>query len=404
MTFTILGTAVDVRTGTPVVYSQMTIPEYLAIVGTKFEDFHLQRRREKHKAYGRLQADIQAGALLPSITLAVKPETVPAILGIYKAYSEDPSDAGPLAAALNTPGTVDILDGLQRTYIMRDLADGGAEFKDGQRILVEFWLEQDLHNLIYRIIVLNAGQKPMSIKHQLEMLFASLQESILHQLPGVEIYLERDGARRSRPKKFAFHAVVSAYQAMITSSPELQKDNIVANELMESSALELGEIALSEQFDRFVDTLKLYVHLDEQTHRIYSVAAADEEGEEDDDGFAEDPARKTGQSSTASSSNWFATDNVMKSFFAALAQFDTGEPRRKRVDAALESLATTLSDAAAGSDPLGLSDFNKLRSGFVPSKINVGVATRRLLTNGFKEYFREAGEVQLKDCWKLAAD
>lgn len=401
MTFTILGTAVDVRTGTPVVYSQMTIPEYLAIVGTKFEDFHLQRRREKHKAYGRLQADIREGALLPSITLAVKPDSVPDILPTYKSYRENPANSGPLTAALNSPGTVDILDGLQRTYIMRDLSEEGVEFKEGQRILVEFWLEQNLHNLIYRIIVLNAGQKPMSIKHQLEMLFASLQESILNQLPGVEIYLERDGTRRNRPKKFAFHVIVSAYQAMITKSPELEKVNIVASELMESSALELDEMALSKQFDTFVETLKQYVRLDEQTHRIYSGAV---EAEVDEDAHAQRASQKTSPSSASSPSNWFATENVMISFFAALAQFDTVETRRKRLGAALEGLATALSEAATGTDPLGLADFDKLRSGFVPSKINVGLATRRLLTNGFKEYFREAGEVPLKDCWKLAAD
>ena len=399
MTFTILGTAFDVRTGTPVVYSQMSIPEYLAIVGTKFEDFRLQRRREKHKAYGRLQADIRGGALLPSITLAVKPEIVPNILPAYEAFKEDPSNAGSLAAALNTPGTVDILDGLQRTYIMRDLADEGAEFKDGQRILVEFWLERDLHNLIYRIIVLNAGQKPMSIKHQLEMLFASLEESILRQLPGVEIYLERDATRRSRPKKFAFHVIVSAYQAMITGSPELQKDNIIANELMESSVLEMGETALSEQFDRFVDTLRQYVEFDEQTYRIYSSMAEAGESQE-----ADGSPRSSEYGTSTSLANWFATDNVMISFFAALAQFGTGEPRRKRVGEALKRLGETLSASTDGSDPLGLADFNKLRSGFVPSKINVGVATRRLLTNGFKEYFREAGEVPLQDCWKLAAE
>lgn len=399
MTITILGTAVDVRTDTPVVYSQMSIPDYLAIVGTKFEDFRLQRRREKHKAYGRLQADIREGALLPSITLAVKPEIVDAILPLYEEYRRDPSKAGDLAAALNTSGTVDILDGLQRTYIMRDLAAEGVEFKEGQRILVEFWLERDLHNLIYRIIVLNAGQKPMSIKHQLEMLFASLQESILRQLPGVEIYLERDGTRRTRPKKYAFHVIVSAYQAMITGSPELHKDNIVANELMENSALEMGETALSEQFDMFVGTLKQYVEFDEQAHRIYSRVGDASEGQD---------AGGTSQNSEhvpiANLAHWFATDNVMISFFAALAQFGTGEQRKKRVAEALEQLAGTLSTSTAGSDPLGLTDFNKLRSGFIPSKVNVGVATRRLLTNGFKEYFREAGEVPLQECWKLAAE
>lgn len=400
MTISILGTAVDVRTDTPVVYSQMSIPEYLAIVGNKFEQFHLQRRREKHKAYGRLSADISEGALLPSITLAVKPEIVASILPAYEAYRNDASTAGDLATALNAPGTVDILDGLQRTYIMRDLATEGAKFKEDQRILVEFWLERDLHNLIYRIIVLNAGQKPMSIKHQLELLFASLQESILSQLPGVEIYLERDATRRSRAKKFAFHVIVSAYQAMITGSPELQKDNIVANELMESSALEVGETTLSEQFDTFVEMLKRYVVFDEEAYRVYS-GVPDPVADGDKTPAALAKVEAVGPASLA---NWFATDNVMISFFAALAQFGTGEQRRKRVGVALERLGATLEAAPAGSDPLGLATFNNLRAGFIPRRVNVGVATRRLLTNGFKEYFREAGEVALSECWTLAAE
>ena len=324
MTITILGSAVDVRTGTPVVYAQMTMPEYLTIVGTRFEEFHLQRRREKHKAYGRLEADIRDGALLPSITLAVKLERVADIMPAYDDYRKDPGNAGALAAALNTPGTVDILDGLQRTYIMRDLAEKGETFKPDQRILVEFWLERDLHNLIYRIIVLNAGQKPMSIRHQLELLFASLQESILKRLPSVEIYLERENTRRTKPKKFAFDVIVNAYQAMITGSPEVQKTNLVANELIESSALDLGEQGVSEQFDRFVELLKRYVEFDEQTVRIYEGGPAIPDVDDDVS------PRGTGQMGSGGVANWFATSNVMASFFAAMAQFGNTDQRRRR--------------------------------------------------------------------------
>lgn len=398
MAITILGTAVDVRTNTPVVYTQMTIPEYLTIVGTRFEEFHLQRRREKHKAYGRLESDIRDGALLPSITLAVKPEMVAAILPVYEEYRENHARAGALAALLSTPETVDILDGLQRTYIMRDLANQGETFKQDQRILVEFWLERDLHNLIYRIIVLNAGQKPMSIRHQLELLFASLQDSILQRLPGVEIYLERENTRRTRPKKFAFDVVVTAYQAMITGSPEIQKANLVANELIESSALDLSEQGVSEQFDRFVEMLKRYVEFDEQAARIYETGLSIADVDDDANPGATD--QKVGAGGT----NWFATSNVMAAFFAAVAQFGKGEQRKRRVNEALNALALTLENAPEASDPLGLEDFAKLRSGFNPRKINVGLATRRLLTNGFKEFFREGGEVPLAGCWTLAAE
>ncbi len=398
MTITILGSAVDVRTGTPVVYAQMTMPEYLTIVGTRFEEFHLQRRREKHKAYGRLEADIRDGALLPSITLAVKLERVADIMPAYDDYRKDPGNAGALAAALNTPGTVDILDGLQRTYIMRDLAEKGETFKPDQRILVEFWLERDLHNLIYRIIVLNAGQKPMSIRHQLELLFASLQESILKRLPSVEIYLERENTRRTKPKKFAFDVIVNAYQAMITGSPEVQKTNLVANELIESSALDLGEQGVSEQFDRFVELLKRYVEFDEQTVRIYEGGPAIPDVDDDVS------PRGTGQMGSGGVANWFATSNVMASFFAAMAQFGNTDQRRRRAGCALEALEHTLQNASKASDPLGLEEFAKLRSGFNPRKVNVGVATRRLLTNGFKEFFREGGDVPLAACWTIAVE
>jgi len=398
MTIKILGTAVDVRTSTPVVYAQMTIPEYLRIVGTKFEDFHLQRRREKHKAYGRLESDIKNGALLPSITLAVKPERVEGILPAYEAYRADPNKASVLAGLLNTPETVDILDGLQRTYIMRDLAGQGETFMQDQRILVEFWLERELHNLIYRIIVLNAGQKPMSIRHQIELLFASLQDSILRRLPDVEIYFERENTRRTQPKKFAFDVVVTAYQALITGSAEIQKTNLVANELMESSALDLSEQGVSEQFNRFVEMLKRYVQFDEQVARIYKRGLPIADVDDDTD-----PAGK-GQNGAAGAANWLATSNVMAAFFAAVAQFGKGELRRRRVDEALDELKRTLDSAPEASDPLGLEDFAKLRTGFIPRKVNVGLATRRLLTNGFKEFFREGGEVPLAACWTLAAE
>lgn len=396
MTITILGTATDVRTDTSVVYTQMGIPEYLRIVGSDFENFHLQRRREDHKAYGRLAADIRDGALLPSITLAVKPDIVPSILPAYEAYKTNPHDPAALAAALEEPGNVDILDGLQRTYIMNDLAAEGVQFKDGQRILVEFWLEQDLHNLIYRIIVLNAGQKPMSIRHQLELLFGSLHASIMGRIPNLEIYRERDGARRSRPRKFAFNVVVSAYQALLMASAELQKDNIIATRLMESNALDLNEAALSEQFERFISALSIYADLDADAFRIYRP----HNGDGPDAGHLPDTAEEL---STANP-NWLATENVMVAYFAAIAQFSTPEQRRHRTDEALQRLKETLKEAQPGSDPLGLIVFDQLRSGIVPRKTNVGVATRRLLTNGFKEYFREAGELPLGQCWTLAVE
>lgn len=177
MTFKIIGKTKDLKSGTHVIYCQSSLDKYLDIVGDKFGDFYLQRKRESHKAYKRLREDIVDGASLPSITLSVKHHLVSDLIGLIESGDDDR-----LAKQLSKDDVVDILDGLQRTYIISDLKKIGTEFKEGQKLLLEFWLEPDLSKLIYRMIVLNSGQKAMSMRHQIELLFMSLQETISDKL------------------------------------------------------------------------------------------------------------------------------------------------------------------------------------------------------------------------------
>jgi len=391
MALTVMGITRDMRTNTPVVYAKMGVTTYLEIVGDDFENFQIQRRRESHKAYQRLKQDLIEGALLPSISLAVKPTLVPDILPLVET-SEDSGDMTPLEARLSVPDAVDILDGLQRTYILSDIQATGHEFVDGQEVLAEFWLEGDLKNLIYRIIVLNAGQKPMSMRHQIELLFMSLRSHLVEQIDGLEIYTERDNARRRSPKKFALSLIASGYHAFLTGSAELQKDNIVATKLMDSNALDASEEELGESYDRFVEYLETLCKIDEQVFRIYNPSTT-EEAESDE-------AERLGFKDR----HWLADENVFLSFFAAVAQFGNLIEKRTRIEESLGSLLNSLTRANAGDDPLALERFDELKKGTNPRKSNVGVATRRLITNGFKEFFRESGELPLERCWDLAAD
>ena len=157
----IVSYATDFRTNTPVIYARVPINEYLGLIGEDFEDFAIQRRREKHKAYDRMKSDLAGGALLPSIALAIRPEVVPEIISLIDDRSKSGRDL--LRTALSRPGQANILDGLQRTYVLRDLQQEGVVFHTDQSLMVEFWLEANISHLVYRIIVLNAGQKPMSM-------------------------------------------------------------------------------------------------------------------------------------------------------------------------------------------------------------------------------------------------
>jgi hypothetical protein len=378
MSIEILGRASDLRTNTPVIYAKVPIKDYLALVGEDFADFEIQRRREKHKAYKRMRQDVIEGALLPSITLAVRSELVDAL----REYIEQEDDDG-LREALSLPRQVHILDGLQRTYILKDLASEGTEFHEGQTVLVEFWLERDIRNLIYRIIVLNAGQKPMSMRHQIELLFITVKERLEAEIERLEIFTEREGNRRTRSRKYPLDRIAAAYQCFVTSTPEVQRENIVAQRLVEEDILSSTEDELADQFDSFTHHLSIFAQLDDEICRVY---VKDDEGRKPIGTF------------------WFGSDNVMNSFFAAVADFGTNAAREQRVEKACAAWLELLRGSAEGSDPMALSILQELIQGFNTRRVNVGFATRKLLFNALKEYFRDEGETSFQQCWVSEAE
>ena len=195
----ILGYTKDCRTNTNVVYAEIKISEYLDFIGDDFDRFEIQRKRQDPKKYTRLKEDIKKGALLPGITLAINPSKVSEF--IDEVVNDDKKG---LIDKLNKSSDIYILDGLQRTYIIKDLKDEGAEFNQDQKLLLEIWFEDKIEHLIYRLIVLNSGQKPMSMRHQVELLFTTLKTEIETEIPNLNIYVEKDGQIRSQAMKFSF--------------------------------------------------------------------------------------------------------------------------------------------------------------------------------------------------------
>jgi hypothetical protein len=247
MTFEIIGKTVDRRTSANVLYCKCSINEYLDLVGDNFEGYSIQRKRENHKAYQRLKNDLIDGALLPSITLALKPDLVAGAKALINT-----SNTSSLAEYINKRGQADILDGLQRTYLIKDLKDEGIKFPDDQEVLIEYWLEDDISKLIYRMIVLNAGQKVMSMRHQIELLFMSLKGLISEEIRDIEIFLEKEGARRTSPTKYSLSILASAYQAFLTRNTELDKNDLVSDALVKDTVLDASEEEHTSKFHDFI--------------------------------------------------------------------------------------------------------------------------------------------------------
>lgn len=371
MDLEILGKTKDLRTNTDIVYGQISINDYLILIGDNYDQYGIQRRKEKHKAYSRMKADIKAGALLPTITLAVNQSNVSEIKELVKS-----NDLDVLKDRLQTPGIFSILDGLQRTYILNEIKNEKHEFKAEQKLLLEFWVEPEPKHLIYRLIILNAGQKPMSLRHQIELLFNSLAEKLRKNIENLDIFKETEDRRRSRPGQYPFERLVTSYQSYLWKTPELNRNNLVAQQMMEDSVLDSSEEKINETFEQFIHYLKKYTELDFSVYAKYHL--------------------------DSTKVNWLSLENVMNSFFAAVTDFGTSQERLQRIDRSLEKLKGYLNDAD-NHDPLGLDAYFLIIQGIASRKINVGVATRRLLFSAFKEFFRDEGEKSLVDCWKSEA-
>jgi hypothetical protein len=110
------------------------------------------------KPYEQLRKDLKDGCLIPPPVLATKQGLLP-----------DPTSGDAFVKVLSelTAESVYIVDGLQRTNIIRQVIDAFDDAESeatflNRHLRVEVWPDISLKALTYRMILLNAGQKPMS--------------------------------------------------------------------------------------------------------------------------------------------------------------------------------------------------------------------------------------------------
>lgn len=366
----IIGKTKDLRTNTSILYIQINIDDYLDFVGKDYDKFGLQRKREQHKGYSRLKSDLEKGALIPPITLAVEPELAEKFL-----KSIENNEFPVLARELKElKDNIYILDGLQRTHKIVESQKSGVAFKENQFLLIELWFEPNINHLLYRLIVLNSGQKPMSMRHQIELLFTTMRKSLSTKIPTLEILVENNEEKRSKGNQFPFERLVTAYKCFLTGSPEVDKDSLVSEKMLEEKILDESEEYLSESFNSFIKYLFNYCLLDNELFRICDNT--------DLKGFR----------------NWFADSNTINSFFAAIGKLHNS--KSERIFVSIDKLLEIMKQAGSGMDALTLNDFKRIREEVADPKIfNVGFATRKLLTDSFNEFFRDEGNTSLLDCW-----
>ena len=378
MKFEVLGLDYDRRIECFMVSARADYEWYLEKTQGSETNLKIQRDIVKGtKPYRTLRADLKLGCILPTIVLAFRNVDLEPTSRYNKSdgfIEASEGDLDILSKSLERASSadVDIVDGLQRTNALRqtlsDLADEARTAFLARSLRLEIWVGIPFYSLAYRMLLLNAGQKPMSMKHQIDILSRGLADD-LKDLRGIEIITIKDHKRRVRPGQFHLSTLAQAFQAWLQRSPNVDVSNLVVETLIVDEALDTLGIDLTTEHSGHRDNFRSFI--------TWLVELDDTLGE--------------------ANNRFLGNDTVVLGFAAAVGFAHKNEQLNSRVVPAMQAL---LNEARANpAEPLGLSVFNDIRRSIDTRKSNVGEATREFVFRALREYIMQSGLSSMSDCW-----
>lgn len=192
-------------------YVETTFGEYLSFADQIIKNNELQRKRVKtsKSVYSLLKDDLKKGCVMPPLVLAVTKTDV---------IDADEIDEEELLEYIkeNTDDVL-ILDGLQRTYTLLDAKSemekaGKKRMQQflGYSLRLEIYVEINRFGVLYRMLTLNTGQTPMSLRHQLEMLYSDMLDT---EIEGVILIPDNEGKADPDEGEFVFKNAVEGFNS-----------------------------------------------------------------------------------------------------------------------------------------------------------------------------------------------
>lgn len=202
--------------------------------------FGEQRKIQSRAFYHRLKADIVTGCIMPPITLAFVREGAKLLSceqisdyineNIYEGY---------------------ILDGMQRLNTLRE-ASAVEGFDSSRPLHLNIIVAEKYDLLLYRMITLNNGQRPMTARHQIEMLTKGAIDLSKLKIP---VVTEKETEGTKFPGAFRMSDIVEAYTAYLTSNVNNQNKRIIEAKLDEILVGRVMDSDITEATVSFSDIL-----------------------------------------------------------------------------------------------------------------------------------------------------
>lgn len=178
-----------------------------------------QRKLQDKKFYEKLERDIEKGCIMPSITIA---------------YVNEDFDMNSTADDIESYfdahySTSFVLDGIQRLNTLKRVSES-KKIPLEKNLYVNVIFSDSVDKLLYRMITLNNGQKPMTPRHQVEVMMANVFDFKNY---GIEVQTEKERGDKIKMNSFNKSDLVQAYLAYMANSPITDNQKIVQDKMDE---------------------------------------------------------------------------------------------------------------------------------------------------------------------------
>ena len=178
--------------------------------------FDAQRKSQDHKFYKRLERDILDGCVMPPLTIAFVNSNIK--------KNDDENLEGFINKNIENGY---ILDGIQRLNTLNRIKNH-QDLDKSLPIYLNIIIAPTEDKLLYRMITLNNGQKPMTPRHQIEIL---TQELFDFKDLNIDIQTEKERAKEPVSGSFNLGDISRAYLAFLTNEVNNEKNKIIGEKM-----------------------------------------------------------------------------------------------------------------------------------------------------------------------------
>lgn len=203
-----------------------------------------QRKLQDKKFYEKLERDIEKGCIMPPITIAY----------VNNQITQQSSTEDVVNFFNANYDTSFVLDGIQRLNTLKRVVDSKT-IDLNKNLYLNIIFCDNIDKLLYRMITLNNGQKPMTPRHQVEVMMANVFN--FEQL-GINIQTEKERADKIKMNSFNKSDLVQAYLAYMANSPMVDNQKIIQDkmdELIVSKIISTEPVSNETTFENVINAL-----------------------------------------------------------------------------------------------------------------------------------------------------